>query len=134
MNMKLINFASILTSGIILLSSIQESGSVFKYSYQIKANSYLPRDSVSLYYYKEKLIDKYEDLAFTIKEDYLGEFIKSNINEFNFDETCKAKYINGTILLVLGEGKGSTIEGKLRMNSCDDSVIREKIYLLDIFK
>lgn len=132
--MKLINFASILTSGIILLSTIQENGSVFKYSYQIKANSYSPRDNINLYYYKEKLIDKYEELVFTLKEDYVGEFVKSNINEFNFDESCKAKYINGSIILIIGEGKGSIIEGKLRVNSCDDSVIREKIYLLDIFK
>ena len=87
-----------------------------------------------LYYYKEKLIDKYEDLVFTLKEDYVGEFIKTNIHEFDFDKNCKAKYINGTILLIVGEGKGSLIEGKLRINSCDDSVIREKIYLLDIFK
>ncbi|MBE6132431.1 MAG: hypothetical protein E7180_03445 [Erysipelotrichaceae bacterium] len=132
--MKLINFASILTSGIILLSSMQESGSTFKYTYQIKGNSYSPKDSVNLYYYKEKLIDKYEDLVFTLKEDYVGEFIKTNIHEFDFDKKCKAKYINGTILLIVGEGKGSLIEGKLRINSCDDSVIREKIYLLDIFK
>lgn len=132
--MRLINFASILTSGLILLSSVQESGSDFKYSYQIKGNSYLPRDSVNLYYYKEKLIDKYENLVFTLKEDYVGEFVKTNIQEFEFDSFCKAKYINGTILLIIGEGKGSTIEGKLRANSCDDSVIREKIYLLDIFK
>ena len=132
--MKLINFASLLTSGIILLSSMQERGSTFKYTYQIKGNSYSPKDSVNLYYYKEKLIDKYEDLVFTLKEDYVGEFIKTNIHEFDFDKNCKAKYINGTILLIVGEGKGSLIEGKLRINSCDDSVIREKIYLLDIFK
>ena len=130
--MKIQLITTAISSFLFLLSTVEES-TAFKYAYQIKANSYSPRDSVNLYYYKEKLIEKYEELTFTLKQSYINSFLKDNISLFEFDETCSAKYINGTILLTLGQGKGSVIEGKLRVNACDDSVIREKIYLFDIF-
>lgn len=124
---------STLTSGIVLLSSLASSSS-FKYLYQIKANSYTPKDTIKLYYYKEKLIDKYEQLAFSLKNEYLHQTIKQNISDFNFDDNCIASYVNGVIILTLGEGKGNVIEGKLRQNSCDNSVIREKIFIFELFE
>ena len=36
------------------------------------------------------------------------------------------------INVVIGKGKGSKIQGRLRKNSCDNEVIREKIYIFDI--
>ena len=130
--MKIQLMTTAISSFLLLVSTIQD-GSVFKYVYQIKANSYSPKDCVNLYYYKEKLIDKYEELTFTLKQSYVGSFLQDNISVFEFDSNCSSKYVNGVIVLTLGQGKGSVIEGKLRMNSCDDSVIREKIYLFDIF-
>ena len=131
--MKLGFMLSGLTSGIVLLSSIATSSS-FKYLYQIKANSYTPKDTIKLYYYKEKLIDQYEKMAFSLKNEYLHQTIKQNISDFNFDDNCVASYVNGVIVLTLGEGRGSLIEGKLRQNSCDNSVIREKIFIFELFK
>lgn len=125
---------SILSTGVILANSALENGSNFKYLYQIKANSYSPKDSVALYYYKEKLIDQYEDIAFSLKEEYLSEVLRTNISKFKFDDKCIPSYKNGVIILTIGEGKGSLIEGKLRYNTCDNDVIREKIYIFDIFK
>lgn len=132
--MKLNFLISFLTGSIVLVSNVVESGATFKYLYQIKANSYTPRDSVNLYYYKEKLIDKYEDIAFSIKEEYLSETLKQNISEFKFDSSCYPEYKNGVIVLTLGQGKGSVIEGRLRFNNCDNDVIREKIFIFDIFR
>lgn len=131
--MKLLGLTSLLTGGLFILSSLQEGANNFKYNYQIKANSYAPRDSLNLYYYKEMLIDKYEELVFTLKEEYVSDFLSTNISQFKFDDKCNPKYMNGSIILTIGEGKGSVIEGKLRINSCDTSVIREKIYIFDIF-
>lgn len=132
MNSKVL--ISLISSAIFLVSSVSEKTSTFKYLYQIKGNSFATRDCIDIYYYKEKLIDKYEDIAFTLKEEYLDEVFRTNISLFKFDDKCFPSYKNGIILLTIGEGKGSLIEGKLRYNACDSEVIREKIYIFDIFK
>lgn len=124
----------ILSSLAFLASNLKDVSSSFKYSYQIKANSFSPRDNVNLYYYKEKLIDKYEEIAFTLKEEYLSDALRTNISAFKFDDTCFPSYSNGSIILTIGKGKGTVVEGKLRQNICDEDVIREKIYIFDIFK
>lgn len=132
MNIKVL--ISLISTGILFFSSVSEKASTFKYLYQIKGNSFATKDCIDIYYYKEKLIDKYEDIAFTIKEEYLDEALKTNISLFKFDDKCFPSYKNGILLLTIGEGKGSLIEGKLRYNACDSEVIREKIYIFDIFK
>ena len=132
MNSKVL--ISLISTGILFFSSVSEKASTFKYLYQIKGNSFATKDCIDIYYYKEKLIDKYEDIAFTIKEEYLDEALKTNISLFKFDDKCFPSYKNGILLLTIGEGKGSLIEGKLRYSACDSEVIREKIYIFDIFK
>ncbi len=125
---------TLLSGGFLLASAIGESGATFKYLYQIKANSYSPKDSLAIYYYKEKLIDKYEEIAFSLKEEYLSEALRTNISQFRFDDQCVPSYHNGVLVLTLGEGKGGLVEGRLRYNSCDNGVIREKVFIFDIFK
>ena len=132
MNSKVL--ISLISTGILFFFFFIEKASTFKYLYQIKGNSFATKDCIDIYYYKEKLIDKYEDIAFTIKEEYLDEALKTNISLFKFDDKCFPSYKNGILLLTIGEGKGSLIEGKLRYNACDSEVIREKIYIFDIFK
>ena len=86
--MKIQLMTTAISSFLLLVSTIQD-GSVFKYAYQIKANSYSPKDSVNLYYYKEKLIDKYEELTFTLKQSYVGSFLQDNISVFEFDSNTE---------------------------------------------
>lgn len=125
---------SLFSSALIIFSNVKDYGTTFNYVYQIKANSFSPKDTIDLYYYKEKLIDKYEDISFSIDSTYLLESLKVNISQFKFDEKCFPEIKNGALILTIGNGKGSLIEGKLRQNICDENVIRDKIYILEIFK
>lgn len=132
--MKIKLLLSLISPLVVFFSSLSNNGTSFRYQYQIKANSFSPKDSIDLYYYKEKLIDKYEEIAFSISQDNLLFILENSISEFKFDDKCYPSLKNGTIILTIGYGKGGIIKGNLRYNICDEEVIREKIYLLDIFK
>ena len=57
----------------------------------------------------------------------------NNNQLFKIDENCRAYYASGTIVVLVGDGKGLTITGDLRYDTCDETVIRTKIYIFDIF-
>lgn len=117
-----------------LLNVLNTSSSSFKYKFVITANSFHPVDEINLYYYKEQLIDQYEKLVFGLDQKTYEEVIRINIHTFAFDSNCTPSYYEGKIKLIIGKGKGKTIEGVLRKDECDSSVIREKIYIFDLFK
>ena len=127
----------ILSVGFTLLMTFsykfQESPS-FKYTYQIVTNSYSVNDEIKGYYYKEKLIDCYEQLVFSYPENEHQEIIKNNINLFKFDDDCYPYYHNGSIVIIIKNGQGMIINGHLRKNECEEGVIREKVYIFDLFK
>lgn len=125
---------SLLTSGLFFLSNFINATSEFKYKYQIKGDSFLLKDCIDIYYYKEKLIDTYEKISFSLDSKYLIEGLYNNLYQFKFDEKCYPSLNNGVLVLTLGEGKGTFIEGTLKENVCSTDTIREKIYILDIFK
>jgi len=127
----------ILLAGITVLTTIGaklQTSTSFNYTYQIITNSYSLNDEVQGYYYKERLIDEYEALAFHNEERKHQEIIMANIDRFKFDDNCYPYYYNGGIFVIIGNGQGMSIKGHLRKNECDESVIREKIYIFDLFK
>lgn len=124
----------VLSSLSIFLTGAIKEEKPFQYAYEIRANSYAIKDSVNLYYYKENLIDIYENLVFDLDARYHQAAIECNLNLFKIDESTTPYYKEGRILLIIGKGKGEQIKGRLRKNACDEDVIREKYYLFDIFK
>ena len=106
----------------------------FQYQYKVVGNSYHPFDQNQIYFYKEKLIDNYEYLVFGFDEKEHGNIIKNNIDTFVFDDNCIASYQQGQIILIIGNGLGPIYKGKLRKNECDESVIREKFYIFELFQ
>ncbi|MGN1295523.1 MAG: hypothetical protein ACI4U5_03865 [Bacilli bacterium] len=120
------------TSLFTIFTSVKTNETSFKYMYSIRAASYSPLDEGTLYTYKEKLIDIYENLCLDVDERYHEQLIKNNIKLFSFNSAATSYYANGMINVVIGKGKGSKIQGRLRKNSCDNEVIREKIYIFDI--
>ncbi len=130
MNLKFLSTAVALLSAVAV--NLQEPVA-FQYTYRITANSSHPFDTASLYDYKERLIDTYENLVFGHEERDYQMLIQQNIDLFRF-ENCVSSYLNGSIVLVVGNGGGPTIKGDLRRNSCDESVIREKFYIFELFR
>lgn len=131
MNLKALSVAVTLLGTI----SVRMQTSVsFQYTYTIITNSYYPNDEINGYYYKEKLIDCYEDLVFSHEEREYQDLIINNIDKFKFDDNCYPYYHNGSIVILIGDAQGLRINGHLRKNECDEGVIREKIYIFDLFK
>lgn len=110
------------------------SSEPFKYKYEITANSNHATDIYSLYDYKEKLIDIYDANFLLLNEKEREKKLISNINLFCLDNNCRSYYASGTIVVLVGNASGMTISGDLRKNSCDETVIRTKIILFDIFR
>lgn len=105
----------------------------FSYQYNVVSNSNSPDDVIKTYLYKEQLIDLYEDLVFDFSSRDHQTIIRNNIDKFCFDSTCHS-YYNGKINLVIGKGLGVSLQGKLKQDICDESVIREKFYIFELFK
>ena len=123
-----------LISSILLVSTNVPTYSEFNYKFEIKTNSYNPLDEAAGYYYKEQLIDKVEYQLFTLDEKEHSYYIINLINEYKFYDNVEANYQMGIICITIGEGKGPIIKGKFRKNVCDEKVIREKYYILELFK
>ncbi len=130
--MKINSLILLLSSVSTVMISVQEPVS-FTYEYKIVSNSNSPEDIVKTYLYKEKLIETYEDLVFDFASRDHQTIIINNIDKFVFDSECHCFY-NGKINLVIGKGIGVTLEGKLKQNICDESVINEKFYIFELFK
>ena len=128
-----IELAVVLFSSLSTVMMCVDNPSSFSYEYNIVSNSNTPEDIIKTYLYKEQLIDLYEDLVFDFASRDHQTIIRNNINKFCFDSTCHSFY-NGKINLVIGKGLGVSLQGKLKQDICDESVIREKFYIFELFK
>lgn len=127
LQMLIATFSSLFTLAMVIQEPIS-----FDYSYRVIANSSSFSDIQKAYLYKEQLIDLYEDLVFEYEERDYQNIIMVNIDKFCFDDTCHS-YYNGSIVLIIGHGVGTTLTGNLKRNVCDESVIREKFYIFELF-
>lgn len=105
----------------------------FSYRFEIVSNSRSVEDVTALYYYKEQLIDTYEQYFMPISIEQRATCIKNSINMFSFNSSARSYYIGGSIVVLLGKAQGVEMHGELRKNECDATVIREKIYIFDLF-
>lgn len=121
-------------SSLVLMSSNVVNYSSFEYKYQIKTNSYSPLDDAAGYYYKEQMIDKFEYELFTLDSSDHTSYVINNLDHFKLSDDASVSYQMGTICITLGQGKGKIIKGQFRKNECDGEVIREKYYILELFK
>ena len=124
-------FLSLLS--VVLLGS---SGSVeendFEYKYTVVADSNDINDLMYMYKVKEKTIDKYEGLVFNINENYHKQTIIDNLVYFD-GEDYKTYYKDDSIYIVIGDGKGKSISGDLRRNSCDSKPVRVQFFFSEFF-
>lgn len=123
-----------ITSSLLLSSVNINTYSEFNYKYQIKTNSYSPLDDAAGYYYKEQMIDKFEYKLFTLEENEHTNYIVNHLDDFKLTDDARVEYLMGEICITIGQGRGRTIKGNFRKNECDDKVIREKYYILELFK
>ena len=118
---------------LLTIGSTKLSSEPFKYKYEITASNKTAGEVYKLYEYKEKLIDIYDKHFLFLNETKREEKLINNIDLFEFNDDCRSYYVSGTIVLLIGDAKGMTITGDLRTNSCDETVIRTKVFIFDIF-
>ena len=118
---------------LLLAGSSKLASEPFKYKYEITGNSKTASEIYDLYTYKEKLIDIYDKNFLALSEKKREVKLINEIDLFNMDDKCRSYYVSGTIVVLIGEAKGMTITGDLRSNSCDETVIRTKVFIFDIF-
>lgn len=104
----------------------------FTYSYTIVADSNSASDLMYMYKVKEKTIDNYESVAFNVNENYHKQSIIDNLEYFS-GEDYVAYYKNDSIYVVIGDGKGKSISGDLRKNSCDSKPVRVQLFFSKFF-
>ena len=125
-------------SGLLILTTsygaLEINNNDFIYQYQIIGNSKKSADVLELYYIKERVIDTYESFFINIEPSLISSAIKEKIYLFKFKENIQAYYKNGIILLIIEQGNGLSLKGSLRTSMCDETVIREKFFILDLFE
>ncbi|MBR3891152.1 MAG: hypothetical protein IKJ30_03680 [Bacilli bacterium] len=104
----------------------------FNYEYEIVLNSNENKDVIKGYLYKERLIDIYNELISNLDESLITNAVINNIESFSF-EGGRSEYINGKIVVFIGEAKGNVLKGSLKKNSCDNSNIRVKFFFSKFF-
>ena len=94
--------------------------------YKIIASSYKQEDIEEMYEVKDKLIQNYKKWVKGADDVY--QVLADHQDDFN------AKYYNGLYTIVLGEGKGKSLEGKLQVSYCTSSKeIKKKSWLIKMF-
>ena len=104
----------------------------FTYKYEVVLNSNNTKDVIQGYLYKEYLIDQYNRITNYLDSSLHTSAVINNIEEFA-KEGSYSKYVDGKIVVYIGESKGDTISGTLKTNSCDTSVVRVKFFFSKFF-
>ena len=116
----------------IVLCGFTSKDREFTYKYEIVLNSNNSKDVIQGYLYKEYLIDQYNHLI-----DYLDPSLHTNavINNISIfaNEGSYSEYVNGRIVVFVGNARGDSISGSLKSNSCDNSNIRVKFFFSKFF-
>ena len=116
----------------ILLCGFKSKNEEFTYKYEVVLNSNDHRDVVKGYLYKEYLIDKYNELISNLDTELHSKAVMNNIEIFA-NEGSYSEYVDGKIVVYIGDAKGDSISGALKTNSCDNSVIRVKFFFSKFF-
>lgn len=126
----LCNALFIALGGALLLSNTSKPN--FTYEYKITAASNDINDMLIMYDVKQNFLKKYEDLVLTVNEKYHREMVINNLDNFVDIENIKCSYIDEKIVIVIGEGKGGSIQGSLKTNICDSESINYKMFIFDL--
>lgn len=103
------------------LNKVKASEEV-QYDYHITASSSSLKDLVRLYEVKEELVINYDNC---INKELS---VLDNYNSFSSEEIV----LKGNVFyIVIGEGKGISLEGKLRINRCDNTTLNNRFALLE---
>lgn len=105
----------------------------FLYKYKVIANDNSALGLINLYNAKQHLLTVYSDKILYKDPTLHQHLIIENLQEFAYENSV-ARYEEGMIVIIIGEGKGSIINGELRKNFCDENVTNNRIYIIEWLK
>lgn len=131
MGKKLLCNALIIAMGGTLLLSNKYKPQ-FTYEYKITAHSNEIQDMLVMYDVKQFFLSSYNNLVLKVNEEYHREIIINNLENFINIDDAKCEYVNETIVITIGDGKGGSIEGYLKNNICDNETTNYKMFIFDL--
>jgi hypothetical protein len=129
-------FKKLALSFIMIYSTITISSTKydkFLYKYKVIANDNSALELINLYNAKQHLLTVYSDKILYKDPTLHQHLIIENLQEFAYENSV-ARYEEGMIVIIIGEGKGSIINGELRKNFCDENVTNNRIYIIEWLK
>ncbi|HHU27819.1 TPA: hypothetical protein GXZ54_01520 [bacterium] len=129
-------FKKLALSFIIIYSTITISSTKydkFLYKYKVVAHDNSALGLINLYNAKQHLITIYSEKILYKDPSLHQHLIIENLQEFAYENSV-ARYEEGMIVIIIGEGKGSIINGELRKNFCDENVTNNRIYIIEWLK
>lgn len=94
--------------------------------YKIIANSNNEKDIKKMYEIKNDLINDYRNWVKGVND--IDQVLADHEEEYN------AQYYNGEYKIILGKGKGKSIDGPLKVSYCTETKeIKKKSFIFDLF-
>jgi hypothetical protein len=121
---KYIVFSFVLLVSILSAFKVTKTDALeeYNYSYKITSNSNSIDDLLLLYEVKELLVINYNNAL----ENGL------NIEEvYPSFSSYKVELVDNVLNIIINEGKGITLEGKLKTSVCDNSTLNNRYALLE---
>ena len=116
----------------IVFCGFTKKNNEFLYSYEVVLNSNDSKDVIKGYLYKEYLIDQYNSLISYLDPSLHTNAVINNIDIFA-KEGSYSEYVNGKIVVYIGNARGDSLQGQLKSNTCDTSTIRVKFFFSKFF-
>ncbi len=66
----------------------------------------------------QEMIEVYHQLTKSVKKKSRGAIVRQHLNDFKQSESDEVSFENNMIVLVLGDGKGTLIEGDFQFIDC----------------
>lgn len=101
--------------------------------FEITAATEINKDVEEAYVYKNNVIDIFQELAKGIDKDNYYKVIIDNLNLFK-SENVVVEYEHPNLIIIMGEGEGTTITGELRVDYCVKEITRTKFFIHEIFR
>lgn len=83
------------------------------------------------YEVKTEMTDIYHELTRDVNEDSRAVLVNKSLKAFEFEDNMKASFESNTLVLTIGDGKGSKIEGRFDQVSCFKEV-KPKSWIMEM--
>ena len=97
-----------------------EASDQTKISYEIYYDSNQHNEAIVLQY----VLDTYHQLVEEVSRKSQSRLIRNQLYLFQYDETTEVRFESDTLVLILGDGKGTCIDGTFRTIECIPEIER----------